>query len=759
MTDPVQLRAAAAPRSSQPVEAGAAWDAFVCAHPQSHFLQTGAWANLKSGFGWQSRRVTVTQDGGIVAGASLLLRRTAGITLAYVPRGPVVDWQQPELVAQTLAAVEEECRRAGAAVLRVEPELADSPAHRRLLLDRGFLPSRQTVQPPSTIMLPLDRSDEALLQGMKAKWRYNIRLAERKGVTVRPLAHNDLPVFHRLMAETGRRDGFALHSPAYYTAAHSLLTPAHGVFLLAEYAGEPLAAIVVLRCGARAWYVWGASSSRERQRMPNHALQWAAMRWARAQGARLYDLWGIPDEIGLLALGLRQGDGSGTPVDAIPMDLDQLPGGELWGVYRFKQGFGGQVVRQVGTWDRPIRPLAYRVFALGVDAQRQVRHQLKQRRAAQQVQAALTQQPVRHPAEWRACLAALPASHVLQSWEWGEVKRYTHWQAARVRLTDGAGRTVAAYQLLTRAWLPGLPLAVGYVPKGPLLDWSQSDRAEAVLAQVEAEARRRGCIFVKIDPDVAETAPEGVRLRTLLRWRGWRYSADQIQYKNTAYTDLRPDEEVLLARMKSKWRYNVRLAERRGLHVRRGDEADLAAFYALYAETGRRDGFLVRPYDYYRTAWSTFLRAQADPANPAGGALLLATDPDEAAPVAGLFLLRYGPRAWYFYGASSERRRRDMPNYLLQWEALRWAKAQGCTHYDWWGAPTDLADPADELQGVWQFKQGFGAQLQAHIGAWDYPLWPTLYRLYSEAMPRALSVMRRLRNRRESPQSRRARKG
>jgi len=110
--------------------------------------------------------------------------------------------------------------------------------------------------------------------------------------------------------------------------------------------------------------------------------------------------------------------------------------------------------------------------------------------------------------------------------------------------------------------------------------------------------------------------------------------------------------------------------------------------------------------------------------------------------VAGLFLFRYGDRAWYFYGASSERHRRDMPNYLLQWEALRWALAQGCTVYDWWGAPTHLDDPHDGMQGVWQFKQGFGAAFQPHIGAWDFVVSPLGYRLYSEAMPRALAWLR-----------------
>ncbi len=740
------LQSPAVDAAGLPQASDTAWDAFVAAHPQAQILQTHAWAALKSRFGWESRRVLVCPQDTLQAGASLLLRRALGLTVAYVPRGPVVDWDNAPLVARTLAAVEEEARRAGASVLRVEPELPDSLAHRAQLWDHGFRPSDQTIQPPSTIVLSLEGDEDAILQRMKSKWRYNVRLAERKGVRVRPLQRHELPVFVELMGETGARDGFALHSADYYTAAYDLFCPRWGTFLLAEYAGEPLAAIVVMACGATAWYLWGASSNRERNRMPNHALQWAGMRWAKARGARRYDFWGIPDEIGQVALGMAQGGSRGVPVESIPIDLDLLPSHELWGVYRFKQGFGGDVVRHIGTWDKPLHPVGARVFAFGMTAQRAGRTALQRVRDRGPADHGLSVRAVAQPAEWQAALADLGDAHVLQSWEWGSVKAQTGWEAHRLVWQQGAGAPVAAAQLLTRRLAAGLPFAIGYVPKGPLVDWRDLKRVEAVLAQVEQEARRRGCIFVKIDPDVAEIAPEGIRLRTLLKRRGWRFSADQVQFKNTAWSDLAQGEEALLAQMKSKWRYNIRLAQRRGIAVRRGGEADLRTFYDLYAETARRDGFLIRPFDYYRTTWTTFLRAEDVPENPAGGALLLAEHPDEDGPVAALFLLRYGQTTWYFYGASSERRRRDMPNHLLQWEAMRWAVARGCTRYDWWGAPTDLDDPDDRMQGVWQFKQGFGAALRVQVGAWDYPVHPELYRLYTEVMPRGLSLLRRLRH-------------
>ena len=334
-----------------------------------------------------------------------------------------------------------------------------------------------------------------------------------------------------------------------------------------------------------------------------------------------------------------------------------------------------------------------------------------------------------------------PAPHVLQSWEWGEVKAQTGWRAARLAIPTTEGG--AAFQFLTRQPIPGLPMRIGYVPKGPALDWDNLDLVDDVLAAIEAHARRTGCVFVKIDPDVREDTTTGRLALHALQRRGWQFSAEQIQFKNTATTGLTSDEDASLATMKSKWRYNIRLAEKRGVSVRLGKDRDLPAFYALYAETGARDGFLIRPLDYYLTTWQTFLRAEAEAANPAGGALLLAEHSDDPLPVAGIFLMRYGATAWYFYGASSERHRRDMPNHLLQWEALRWARAQGCTTYDWWGAPTVLDDPDDGLQGVWQFKQGFGAAFQPHIGAWDFAVSPAGYRLLAEGIPLVRTALRR----------------
>ena len=737
------------------VVAAARWDQFVAAHPYAHLLQTSGWGQLKQQFGWREDGVALLDaQGQVRAGALLLLRGAAGLTIAYTPKGPLTDWSDRALTTELIAQMIETSRRRGAALLKIEPELPDTPTNRALLHSYGFQPSRQTIQPRSTTMIDIVGDEETILQRLKSKWRYNIRLAKRKEVVVREATPADLPAINALMQVTGTRDGFAVHSADYYTAAYHLLVPQHAVFLLAEYAGQPLAAIVVAAVGKTAWYLWGASSDRERNRMPNHALQWAGIQWARHRGATVYDFWGIPDDIGKVAMGLTHGDGSGTSVDDLPLDLEHTPAGELWGVYRFKQGFGGKVVRYVGAWDLPINRLGYQIYTVGLTVREkllEIKQTISSRDAHTPASIAAhaaepsshTLQAIQTRSEWQTTLAALPNPHVLQSWEWGQIKGQTEWVAERLAVRDG-DQAVAALQFLWRQPMPGIPLCIGYVPKGPVVDWGDFDRVEATLAQIEQHARQRNCIFVKIDPDVREDTSIGrTTLHTLAR-RGWLASDDQIQFKNTAFSDLAVGEETFLGALKSKWRYNIRLAERRGVQIRQGTVDDLPTFYKLYAETGQRDGFLIRPLDYYRTTWETFLAAQGDGGNPAGGALLLAEHAEEGEPLAGLFLFRYGQRAWYFYGASSERRRRDMPNHLLQWEALRWAIAQGCTTYDWWGAPTDLADPADQMQGVWQFKQGFEAQFQPHIGAWDFPVHPVRYQAYRELFPLVLDLLRKV---------------
>lgn len=374
------------------------------AHPTAHFLQLQEWGAFKGQFGWSSSIVAQDESGNrievtsktpappIHSGAQLLYRslipaevaafaKAAGLKLAYIPKGPLVDWHNEAEVEQLLAHIEAECRAQGAGILKVEPELADTQSNRALLLKYGFQPSGQTVQPRSTMLLDISDDEAQILARMKSKWRYNIRLAERKDVTVRHATAADLPAFHKLMQTTGERNDFHVHESAYYEAAFQTFVPNFATFLIAEYEGEPLASVVIMAVGKNAWYPWGASSNRERNRMPNYALHWAAIRWAKAQGAELYDFWGIPDPIGEMGMAMEQATERGIPAADVPVDLQNLPNGELWGVYRLKQGFGGNVFRTVGAWDKPIRPLSFKLYQAGLtmrDKLPVVRQRIKQ---------------------------------------------------------------------------------------------------------------------------------------------------------------------------------------------------------------------------------------------------------------------------------------------------------------------------------------------------------------------------------------------
>jgi lipid II:glycine glycyltransferase (peptidoglycan interpeptide bridge formation enzyme) len=221
-------------------------------------------------------------------------------------------------------------------------------------------------------------------------------------------------------------------------------------------------------------------------------------------------------------------------------------------------------------------------------------------------------------------------------------------------------------------------------------------------------------------------------LISYLQSHGFQFSQDQIQYRNTVIIDLALSEDKLLARMKQKTRYNVRLAARKGVTVRVGTDTDLEMLYRMYAETSVRDGFVIREQGYYLDLWHTFL--QAGLLEP----LIAEVDGD---PVGGVMIFRFGSTAYYLNGMSRDAHREKMPNYLLQWDAARRAKAAGCTVYDLWGAPHEFHEN-DPMWGVFRFKEGLGGEVVQHIGAWDLPIRPLTYKLYTQILPRVLDFMR-----------------
>jgi lipid II:glycine glycyltransferase (peptidoglycan interpeptide bridge formation enzyme) len=351
---------------------------------------------------------------------------------------------------------------------------------------------------------------------------------------------------------------------------------------------------------------------------------------------------------------------------------------------------------------------------------------------------------------WNEISGSFQNSSILQTWEWGEMKKSTGWRPDFYVRQDEKGSILAASLILTREQKIsrfGPVFRVIYLPHGPMLDWLNENLVLSVLADLTEYARRHKANYIKIDPQVV---PQTNRLNGLpirceisensisaLKNAGWQYSLQQIQFKNSFWIDLSPTEEQLMAEMKQKTRYNIRLSERKGVEVKEGVYSDLELLYEMYLETSTRDGFIIRPKSYYLEVWGRFI--QSEKATP-----LVAYYED--APIAALMLFHFAGKSYYLYGMSSERRREMMPNYLLQWEAIKLSKRLGCRVYDLWGAP-DVMDESDRMWGVYRFKDGLGGKIIETIGAYDYPTSRFTYTIIQKGLPIVQRMTRWLRRR------------
>jgi len=364
------------------------------------------------------------------------------------------------------------------------------------------------------------------------------------------------------------------------------------------------------------------------------------------------------------------------------------------------------------------------------------------------------------PEAWNRIIAKLPGAHVLQSSQWGAIKSRHGWQVVYclwieqgtdLRLIhnlpkDNVKIWAAALVLHRVVTFRGLaiPFNFLYTPKGPLVaDWQNREVVSKVLDDLVEFAQHERAILIKMDPDVrlgvgvpgTEGDQEdqiGLGIQELLKQTGWVVSNEQVQFRNTILIDLSQSEETLLARMKQKTRYNIRLATRKGVEIRIGDISDLAELYSMYAKTALRDGFVLREPDYYLDVWTTFLNS--------GMATPMIAFVD-GAPVAAVIIFHFAGKAWYLYGMSRVEHRDKMPNHLLQWEAILRAKAEGCAIYDFWGAPDQFIE-TDSMWGVYRFKEGYGGEVTRYIGAWDFPVNKPFYKLYTQLLPKLLNLMR-----------------
>lgn len=348
--------------------------------------------------------------------------------------------------------------------------------------------------------------------------------------------------------------------------------------------------------------------------------------------------------------------------------------------------------------------------------------------------------------QWDLYLLDLPQPHFLQSSQWAQVKEKLGWKAFfKIWKTDENDIIAGALILERQIKIPFLPIraAIQYIPKGPLVDWENKHLIVKVLADLQKFARDRKVIFVKIDPDVYIENPiltntkgnysmNSQNVLSAFSERSWRFSDSQVQFQNSMWIDLRLSDEQLLANMKQKTRYNVRLAQKKGIKIRVADTKEYPLLYQMYAQTSIRDQFVIRPASYYLDLWEKFSQAGYCEA-------LLAEY--EGLAVAGIMLYYFGNRAFYVYGMSTDQYRNFMPTYAIQWEAIKRSKEKGMKFYDLWGAPAEIID-SDPMYGVYRFKLGLGAELVKTIGGWDYISRPILFFLYEKIMPVILAVLR-----------------
>jgi lipid II:glycine glycyltransferase (peptidoglycan interpeptide bridge formation enzyme) len=327
------------------------WDSALAALPQPHVLQTWDWGEFKRRWGWQADRLLFEEEGHPFAAAQVLRRRLSRtpLSIMYVPKGPILDYAERAGLIQVLAVLEQETRRQGSLFVKIDPDvwlgsgadetppLPTAAAVVDSLVTRGWQLSPEQIQFKNTVSIDLTPDEATLLDRMKPKTRYNIRLPQRRGVQLRRGSQADLQAFYSLYSETSQRNQFLIRPLAYYLDVWTqFLKASRAHLLLAEIEHVPVAGLMLFHFKETAWYMYGASASQQRDVMPNHLLQWEAIRLAKQLGCTRYDMWGAPDRFD----------------ESDPM----------WGVYRFKVGFGSETLRGMGAFDYTPRRWLYRLY-------------------------------------------------------------------------------------------------------------------------------------------------------------------------------------------------------------------------------------------------------------------------------------------------------------------------------------------------------------------------------------------------------------
>ncbi|MDR3552485.1 MAG: peptidoglycan bridge formation glycyltransferase FemA/FemB family protein [Clostridia bacterium] len=312
--------------------------------------------------------------------------------------------------------------------------------------------------------------------------------------------------------------------------------------------------------------------------------------------------------------------------------------------------------------------------------------------------------------EYRAFIEAHAKGHFMQQPEWAAVKNEWKWQGIAQR--DASGQIVGALSVLIRP-LPGLPFTLMYAPRGPVCDVHDKETVSALLTGVRQLAKKYRAYEFKVDSDVPSSDSDFIQMMLALGFRlhtgGKNFEGIQPRFVFRLNIEGKNEQEVM-ARFHPKTRYNIRVAVKNGVEVRVCGKEALDEFLPIMHETGMRDGFPTRPKAYFERMLDAF-----------GPHCRLFMAYFEGKPVAGTIAMQYGDKTWYLYGASSNASRNVMPNYLLQWEMIRWAVEGGSRIYDFRGVSGDLSE-SNPLYGLYRFKKGFNGDFTEFAGEFDLVL-------------------------------------
>lgn len=306
-----------------------------------HLLQSWQWGALKEMYGWSVERIAWPSESEPRAMAQVLFRSRGPVSIGYIPRGPAFLEGDSEALIELLKSIDHVAKRNRALFLVIEPNTA-LPLD-GTFRDHGFVRGPASIQPERTVHVPL-LDDEALLKQMHEKTRYSVRLAKRRDVEIEVPENPDQGIleFYRLLNDTSNRNEFAIRPLEYY-ADFLREFGDRATLLLARHDGKLAAGVIAARFGREAMYMYGASSTEHRGHGATFLLQYEAMRWGREAGSELYDLWGIPAQDPEKTGG--EGRAEGTK-------------GDHWsGMFRFKTGFGGDIVRFPPSIERRYHPL------------------------------------------------------------------------------------------------------------------------------------------------------------------------------------------------------------------------------------------------------------------------------------------------------------------------------------------------------------------------------------------------------------------